>query len=101
MVLCLVKDNQAGLPVKEEEAAEMAEGRGEEEVEEEVEGMERVEVTIKPVEVQTAKGKDGQMKELKVQEVVEEEMEGAEDRGEEKADNIITEGQAGTTPTAL
>lgn len=56
MVLCLVKDKQAGLPV---EAAVVAEGREEEEEQEE-----GVEVTNKPVEVQTAQQKDGQMKKL-------------------------------------
>ncbi len=103
MVLCLVKDKQAGLPVEAEEAAEVAEGREEEEEEEEEEEKEGVEVTNKPVEVQTAKGKDGQMKKLKVQEEVEEEMEEEEDedRGEEITSTIIREGQAGTTPTAL
>ncbi|XP_016091746.1 neurofilament medium polypeptide-like [Sinocyclocheilus grahami] len=95
MDLCLVKDKQAGLPVEAEEAAEVAEGREEEE-EEEKEG---VEVTNKPVEVQTAKGNDGQRKYFKVQE--EEEMEGDEDRGEEITSTIIKESQVGTTPTAL
>ncbi len=61
MVLCLVKDKQAGLPV---EAAVVAEGREEEEEQEEEEEEEGVEVTNKPVEVQTAQQKDGQMKKL-------------------------------------
>lgn len=96
MVQCLVKDKQAALPVETEEAVEMAEGRGEEEeeeekeeeeeVKEEEEEMEGVEVTNKPVEVQTANGKDNPMKKLKVQED-EEEEEGAEDRGEKKTSN--------------
>lgn len=96
MVLCLVKDKQAGLPVEAEEAAEVAEGRGEEEEEEEE--MEGVEVTNKPVEVQTANGKDNPMKKLKVQEEVEEEMEGAEERGEKKTSNKGS--QVGTLSTA-
>ncbi|ROK31136.1 putative ATP-dependent RNA helicase DDX27 [Anabarilius grahami] len=90
------RDKQVGLLI---EAEEVAEGREEEEeVEEEMDG---VEVTNNLVKVQTAKGKDGGMNKHKVQEEVEEEMEGAEDREEEKTSHIIRGMQMGLVTTAL